>query len=126
MQLIGSIKGIAGAAAGTADSLGKIGIDTLEKASGAALESWQFYHGLGLRQLRALSGATTPAAMRDLIGESASPGAEAVARLVADLQKGLTLATEMRIAVENALGSVPPPEPVATTRTQAITRSTPV
>lgn len=126
MNLLLFLKDKVGGLAHTGANLGKIGVDTLEKATGAALDSWQFYNGIGMQQLRALAAVHNPDTLRTFLGQSLTTGADVLKRAAEDMQRSMLLATEMRIAIEDLFSSITPPEPVPAPRTKAVTKSIPV
>ena len=126
MNLFPFLKDKVGGFAHTGANLGKIGFDTLEKTTGAVLDSWQFYNTIGTRQLRALAGVHSPDTLRSFLGQSLTTGADVLKRAVDDVQRSMLLATEMRIAIEDLFSTITPPEPVPAPRTKAVTKSIPV
>lgn len=126
MDLFGSLKGKAGGVVSTAGDLGKVLVDTLEKASGATLDSYRYYSDAGMHQLRAFAGIRDVDSLRGFFSESVTLSADLVKHSIEDLQRSLALAAEMRIAIEDALSTVTPPEPVPAPRTKGVTKSIPV
>ena len=126
MDLIKPLKDKIGTAVFMAGDLTRIVVDTLEQTSHVALESCRYYNGVGMQQLRAFAMMRDLASIRSFLGGSVALSADLLKHVIKDFQKSAALATEMRIAIEDTLSSVTPPEPVAATRNKAITKSVPV
>lgn len=126
MHMIDSLKGKTGSLVHTVGGLSRVAIDTLEKVSSTALDSCLYYNGVGIRQLRSISSVRDFGSMRGFCVDSVALGIDVTKHAIEDFQKSLALAAEVRIAIEDAFSTVTPPEPVAATRTKAITKSIPV
>jgi site-specific recombinase XerD len=126
MKVIDTLKGKTGSLIHTVGGLNRVGIDTFEKVSSTVLDSCLYYNSAGIRQLRAVSAVRDLSSLRGFFIDSVALGIDVTKHAIEDFQKSLALAAEMRIAVEDAFSTMTPPEPVAATRTKAITKSIPV
>jgi len=106
MSLMDALKGKADTVIGSASGLRSVGVDILEQATNNTLENYNYYSGVGIRQLRALTTVSDLGSARKFLTNSVTLGGELFKHAMDNLQKNIAIGTAARASVSEVFGSV--------------------